>query len=56
MDVYSLFGDDLEDRDVRLGYQGRARQIGALLGASLLGASLPATCSPSPRGRPAPTR
>lgn len=97
MEVYNLFGDDLEEWSSRPGYDRRGKQIGALLGASLIGASLyelppgekswpyhyeygceewllvvsgapslrtpegervlaPATCSPSPRGRPAPSR
>lgn len=40
MEVYNLFGDDLEEWDSGEGYRRRGKQIGPLLGASLLGASL----------------
>jgi len=40
VEVYNLFGDDLEEWSSRAGYERRGKQIGPVLGASLLGASL----------------
>lgn len=40
MEVYNLFGDDLEEWSSSEGYRRRGKQIGPVLGASLLGASL----------------